>query len=95
MPTKPLSRENEEQDRKDPDQGITMGLFCYPVLMAADILMFNAAKVPVGKDQIQHLEMTRDIAARFNHVYDPLFILPEVVVDETTAVLSGLGTAGK
>ncbi len=83
-------QENEEQERKDPDQGVTMGLFCYPVLMAADILMFNAAKVPVGKDQIQHLEMTRDIAARFNHMYEPLFVLPEVVVDETTAVLSGL-----
>ena len=58
--------------------------------MAADILMFNARKVPVGKDQIQHLEMTRDIAARFNHLYKKLFILPEVVVDETSAVLSGL-----
>ena len=52
-------QENEEQERKDPDQGVTMGLFSYPILMAADILMFNAAKVPVGKDQIQHLEMTR------------------------------------
>ncbi|HRF91503.1 MAG TPA: tryptophan--tRNA ligase, partial [Desulfobacter postgatei] len=55
-------QENEEQERKDPDQGVTMGLFSYPILMAADILMFNAAKVPVGKDQVQHLEMTRDIA---------------------------------
>ncbi|SDU62699.1 tryptophan--tRNA ligase [Desulfobacula phenolica] len=82
--------ENEEQENKDPDKGITMGLFSYPVLMAADILMFNAKKVPVGKDQIQHLEMTRDIAARFNHVYKKLFILPEVVVDETSSVLSGL-----
>ena len=83
-------QENEELERKDPDQGVTMGLFSYPVLMAADILMFNAAKVPVGKDQIQHLEMTRDIAARFNHTYKELFVLPEVVVDETAAVLSGL-----
>lgn len=83
-------QENEEQERKDPDQGVTMGLFSYPILMAADILMFNAAKVPVGKDQIQHLEMTRDIAARFNHTYKELFVLPEVVVDETAAVLSGL-----
>jgi tryptophanyl-tRNA synthetase len=58
--------------------------------MAADILMFKANKVPVGKDQIQHLEMTRDIAARFNHVYKPLFVLPEAVVDDKTAVLSGL-----
>ena len=58
--------------------------------MAADILMFNARKVPVGKDQIQHLEMTRDIAGRFNHVYKKIFILPQVVVDENSAVLSGL-----
>ncbi|WP_300457395.1 tryptophan--tRNA ligase [Desulfobacula sp.] len=82
--------ENEKQGDKDPDKGITMGLFSYPILMAADILMFNAAKVPVGKDQVQHLEMTRDIAARFNHLYQKLFVLPQVVVDETTAVLSGL-----
>jgi len=79
---------NEEHN--DPDKGITMGLFSYPVLMAADILMFNAKKVPVGKDQVQHLEMTRDIAARFNHIYKKLFILPEVVVDESSAVLAGL-----
>jgi tryptophanyl-tRNA synthetase len=83
-------QDNEDNSRKDPDKGVTMGLFSYPVLMAADILMFNARKVPVGKDQIQHLEMTRDIAARFNHLYKKLFILPEVVVDETAAVLSGL-----
>ncbi|MBC8439762.1 MAG: tryptophan--tRNA ligase [Deltaproteobacteria bacterium] len=82
--------QNQEQGHKDLEQGITMGLFSYPILMAADILMFNARKVPVGKDQVQHLEMTRDIAARFNHVYKKLFILPEVVVDESSAVLSGL-----
>ncbi len=82
--------DNEEQGHKDPDKGIAMGLFSYPILMAADILMFNAKKVPVGKDQVQHLEMTRDIAARFNHIYKKLFILPEVVVDETSAVLAGL-----
>jgi tryptophanyl-tRNA synthetase len=83
-------QENEAAGTKDPDQGITMGLFSYPILMAADILMFNAAKVPVGRDQVQHLEMTRDIAARFNHVYENLFVLPEVVVDDNTAVLAGL-----
>ena len=83
-------QDNEKNGNKDADKGVTMGLFSYPVLMAADILMFNARKVPVGKDQIQHLEMTRDIAARFNHLYKKLFILPEVVVDETSAVLSGL-----
>ena len=82
--------ENEQAGSKDPDKGVSMGLFSYPVLMAADILMFKANKVPVGKDQIQHLEMTRDIAARFNHTYSPLFVLPEAVVDEKTAVLSGL-----
>lgn len=82
--------ENELAGAKDPDKGISMGLFSYPVLMAADILMFKANKVPVGKDQIQHLEMTRDIAARFNHNYKPLFVLPEAVVDEKNAVLSGL-----
>jgi tryptophanyl-tRNA synthetase len=60
---------NDEAGDRDPDQGITMGLFSYPVLMAADILMFSANKVPVGKDQIQHVEMARDIAQRFNHVY--------------------------
>jgi len=67
-----------------------MGLFSYPVLMAADILMFKAHKVPVGRDQIQHVEMTRDIAQRFNHHYGEFFVIPEAVVDEHTAVLSGL-----
>ena len=87
---KAVVAQNDEQGNKDPDKGIAMGLFSYPILMAADILMFNAQKVPVGKDQVQHLEMTRDIAARFNHIYKKLFILPEVVVDETSAVLAGL-----
>ena len=82
--------ENNLAGSKDPDKGVSMGLFSYPVLMAADILMFKANKVPVGKDQVQHLEMTRDIAARFNHTYKPLFVLPGAVVDEKTAVLSGL-----
>jgi tryptophanyl-tRNA synthetase len=75
----------------DPDDGISMGLFSYPVLMAADILMFNAHKVPVGRDQIQHLEMARDIAQRFNHVYgEEYFVLPEVVIAEEVATLPGL-----
>ncbi|NHN35688.1 tryptophan--tRNA ligase [Pseudomaricurvus alcaniphilus] len=74
----------------DPDFGITMGLYSYPVLMAADILMFNAHKVPVGKDQIQHVEMARDIAARFNHHYGDTFVLPEAQVEDSVAVLQGL-----
>ncbi|MEE9398314.1 MAG: tryptophan--tRNA ligase [Methylococcales bacterium] len=81
---------NEESGEKDPDRGITMGLFNYPILMAADILMFNAHKVPVGRDQIQHIEMARDIAGRFNHIYGKHFVLPEAVIDESTATLLGL-----
>ncbi len=82
--------ENELSNENDPDKGITMGLFSYPILMAADILMFNANKVPVGKDQIQHIEMARDIAGRFNHIYGEHFTLPEAVIDENTATLAGL-----
>lgn len=75
---------------QDPDYAVTMGLFSYPVLMAADILMFNATHVPVGKDQTQHLEMARDIAQRFNHHFGELFTLPETVVQENGEVLQGL-----
>ncbi len=75
--------------KEDPDYGINMGLFNYPILMTADILMFNAHKVPVGKDQLQHLEMARDIAARFNHQYGDYFVLPEAVVDESTKLIPG------
>lgn len=80
-------------DGVDPDAGISMGLFSYPVLMAADILMFNAHKVPVGRDQIQHVEMARDIGQRFNHLFGngrELFTLPEAVVEEGVATLPGL-----
>jgi len=83
-------QENEQSGVADPDRGITMGLFSYPVLMAADILMFKADKVPVGKDQIQHIEMARDIAQRFNHHYGDFFVLPEAVVDDSASVLAGL-----
>jgi len=82
--------DNEQSGENDPDKGITMGLFSYPILMAADILMFKADKVPVGKDQIQHIEMARDIAARFNHIYGEHFALPEAVVEEHGATLLGL-----
>lgn len=82
-------QQNEEAN-EDADFGITMGLYGYPVLMAADILMFNAQQVPVGKDQIQHVEMARDIAGRFNHHYGEHFVLPEAKVDEHVAVLQGL-----
>lgn len=79
-----------EEAGEDPDYGVTVGLFSYPVLMAADILMFNGGKIPVGRDQIQHVEMARDIAQRFNHNFEDLFTLPEAVVDDSVAVLQGM-----
>ncbi|WP_261844287.1 tryptophan--tRNA ligase [Aliamphritea ceti] len=75
---------------KQEDDDVTMGLFSYPILMAADILMFNADIIPVGKDQIQHIEMARDIAGRFNHTYGELFNLPQAQVDEQTQLIPGL-----
>jgi tryptophanyl-tRNA synthetase len=81
---------NEESGNKDPDKGITMALYSYPILMAADILMFKATKVPVGRDQKQHVEMARDIAQRFNHHYGEVLVLPEAVIGDDTAVLAGL-----
>ncbi len=85
----------------DADAGISAGLFMYPVLMAADILVFNAQSVPVGRDQVQHIEMARDIAQRFNHLYgdayravtgtgDEPFVLPEAAVEDNVATLPGL-----
>ena len=80
---------------EDPDAGISAGLYMYPVLMAADILLFNANEVPVGRDQVQHIEMARDIAQRFNHVYglgllpDSMFTLPEAKIEENVATLPG------
>jgi tryptophanyl-tRNA synthetase len=74
----------------DPDADVTAGLFMYPVLMGADILMFKAHKVPVGRDQIQHIEMARDMAQRFNHLYGEHMVLPEALIEESVATLPGL-----
>ena len=74
----------------EPDADVTAGLFMYPVLMAADILLFQAHKVPVGRDQIQHIEMARDIAQRFNHLYGEHLVLPEALIEESVATLPGL-----
>jgi len=82
--------ENKSQKNKDLDKGISMGLFNYPILMAADILMFNADIVPVGLDQKQHVEMTRDIALRFNHHYGEIFRIPEALIPESAGTLPGL-----
>lgn len=74
----------------DADDGVSAGLFMYPVLMGADILMFNAHQVPVGRDQIQHIEMARDMASSFNHLYGEHFTLPEAVIEAHVATLPGL-----
>ncbi|RYF60587.1 MAG: tryptophan--tRNA ligase, partial [Comamonadaceae bacterium] len=74
----------------DADADVTVGLFMYPALMAADILMFNAHKVPVGRDQVQHIEMARDMGNSFNHLYGEHFTLPEAEIDDAVALLPGL-----
>ncbi len=76
--------------QQEPDANVNAGLFMYPVLMAADILMFNAHQVPVGRDQVQHIEMARDIAQRFNHLYGEHFTLPEAAIEDNVATLPGL-----
>ncbi len=74
----------------DPDADVTVGLFMYPVLMAADILMFKAHHIPVGRDQVQHIEMARDMAQSFNHLYGEHFVAPAAAIDESVAMLPGL-----
>ena len=83
-------QDNLDKGQEDQDHQIEMGLYSYPILMTADILMFNATHVPVGKDQIQHIEMARDIAGTFNFKYKPLFTEPSAVIDENTPLLTGL-----
>ena len=82
--------DNQVKKIEDIDKGINMGLFNYPILMAADILMFKADSVPVGQDQKQHIEMTRDIAMKFNNYYGNILTLPEAIIDEDTGVLPGI-----
>jgi len=74
----------------DPDADVSAGLFMYPVLMGADILMFNAHHVPVGRDQVQHIEMARDMAHSFNHRYGEHFVPPQAAIEESVATLPGL-----
>lgn len=87
---KAMVQDNVENGNKDPDKGINMALYSYPILMAADILMFKSTKVPVGRDQAQHLEMTRDIAQRFNHRFGEILVVPDAVIGDNTAILKGL-----
>ncbi|NDK38405.1 tryptophan--tRNA ligase [Pseudoxanthomonas gei] len=85
------SVDRNRAEGEDDDSGITAGLFMYPVLMSADILLFNAHKVPVGRDQVQHIEMARDFGQRFNHLFGrDYFTLPEAVIEENVATLPGL-----
>ncbi len=84
------SVDKNEAAGHDPDADVTAGLFMYPVLMGADILMFKAHQVPVGRDQIQHIEMARDMAQRFNHLYGDHLVLPEALIEESVATLPGL-----
>jgi tryptophanyl-tRNA synthetase len=83
-------QKNMEAGEADPDVGINIGLYTYPILMAADILLFDTNLVPVGRDQVQHIEIARDIALRVNHLYGPVLTLPEALVDDDVAVVPGL-----
>ena len=84
-----LTNAHSFKDKADKLADVNAGLFIYPVLMAADILLYDANYVPVGKDQKQHLEMTRDIAKSFNHNYGDTFVVPEVLIDRKVMVIPG------
>ena len=85
-----MDRAHAFKDAQAKDQDVNMGVYCYPVLMAADILLYDSHVVPVGKDQKQHLEITRDIAQRFNHLYGETFVVPDALIEEQVAVIPGL-----
>jgi tryptophanyl-tRNA synthetase len=85
-----LERAHAYKDAQAKQQDVSLGLFCYPVLQAADILMYDAQFVPVGKDQKQHLEITRDIALRFNHIYGETLTVPEALIGDEVATIPGL-----
>jgi tryptophanyl-tRNA synthetase len=85
-----LANAHSFKDKSNKLSDVNAGLFTYPVLMAADILLYDANKVPVGKDQLQHLEMTRDIAGAFNHQYGDTLVLPEPMIDERVMIVPGI-----
>ena len=82
--------ERNEQNGDDRDAGVNMGLYNYPILMTADIILFNAHRIPVGQDQTQHVEIARDIAINFNNRYGETFVLPQSYVQEDLSTLVGL-----
>lgn len=89
FPYQRLTLAHSFKDKADRLEDVNSGLFTYPMLMAADILLYDAELVPVGKDQMQHLEMTRDVASRFNHKMGETLVLPEVIVQEETMLIPG------
>jgi tryptophanyl-tRNA synthetase len=93
FPYQRLTLAHSFKDKSDRLNDVNAGIFTYPMLMAADILLYDAEQVPVGKDQQQHLEMTRDVASRFNNIYGPTFVLPTAKVNEETQLIQG--TNGK
>ena len=89
FPYQRLTLAHSFKDKADRLEDVNAGLFTYPMLMAADILLYDAEQVPVGKDQLQHLEMTRDVAQRFHNKYGETFVLPEATVNESTMYIPG------
>ncbi len=89
FPFKRLTLAHSFKDKSERLDDVNVGLFSYPMLMAADILLYDAEQVPVGKDQLQHLEMTRDVANRFNHKMGNTFIIPEAKIQENTMLVPG------
>ncbi len=87
---KAITQDNAQKNLEDIDDGVNMGLFTYPILMTADILMFNADQVPVGPDNVQHLEIARDLAQKFNSTFGETFKLPEVLLPKKVKLLPGL-----
>lgn len=85
-----LANAHSFKDKSERLSDVNAGLFTYPVLMAADIILYDAHLVPVGKDQMQHLEMTRDIAEKFNNAYGDVFVIPEGKVNEATMLIPGI-----
>ena len=89
FPFQRLTLAHSFKDKSDRLEDVNAGLFSYPMLMAADILLYDANFVPVGKDQMQHIEITRDVASRFNHQMGETFVIPEVKVQEETMYVPG------
>ena len=85
-----MERAHAFKDAQAKGNDVNMGLFSYPILMAADILIYDSHVVPVGKDQKQHLEITRDLAIRFNHLYGDTLVVPEALIEDQVAVIPGL-----